>query len=400
MYVAFTRLFTKPIPTFTALGGLLILSALLAGGCQRYPQESNESPLPTAELQAAVDTYQDSVAGILGIMLYIDYQGYQPWGCAVGSFDRTHTRPLDPKDQFRIGSITKTFTATLVLQLWEKGLVNLDQPLIQYLPAAEAAVLDSIPHGAQVTVRQALMHRSGLFNYVRSWPLLVEIYQHPTRQWSAVEVLRIVRDQGAPDFEPGESFRYSNTNYLLLGLLLESVSGMTYNDALHDRICDKLDLDQTFMPEASLLDQHLNLAHGYENAAYGFAGRDVDGQAFNPASRVGWAAGGLVSNTGDVTRFFRALACFVGHDHRADVQPVERREDGHHIYYLNTGSWTPCFAEGTRRLQTLGQVVQFTFARLVRGERGYEADLLLWNDDAGRVDALIIYPGSLPATRL
>ena len=83
---------------------------------------------------------------------------------------------------------------------------------------------------------------------------------------------------------------------------------------------------------------------------------------------------------------------FVGHDHRADVQPVERREDGRHVYYLNTGSWTPCFAEGTRRLQTLGREVQFTFARLVRGERGYEADLLCWNDDAGRADPQVIPP--------
>jgi UDP-2,3-diacylglucosamine pyrophosphatase LpxH len=75
-----------------------------------------------------------------------------------------------------------------------------------------------------------------------------------------------------------------------------------------------------------------------------------------------------------------------GHDHKPDVRFVERRDDGRHVYYLNTGSWTPWFAEGERRLQTLGQEVQFTFARLVKGEQGYEADLLRWNDDAGRAE--------------
>jgi hypothetical protein len=80
----------------------------------------------------------------------------------------------------------------------------------------------------------------------------------------------------------------------------------------------------------------------------------------------------------------------VGHDHRPDVQIVERRDDGRHVYYLNTGSWTPWFAHGERRLQTLGQEVQFTFVQLTQGEDGYRADLLRWNDDAGRVERQIV----------
>jgi len=83
-----------------------------------------------------------------------------------------------------------------------------------------------------------------------------------------------------------------------------------------------------------------------------------------------------------------------GHDHRPDARPVEHRDDDRHVYYLNTGSWTPWFAEGEQRLWTLGQEVQFTFARLTEGEDGYEADLLRWNDDAGRAD-----PQMVPAAR-
>ncbi len=82
----------------------------------------------------------------------------------------------------------------------------------------------------------------------------------------------------------------------------------------------------------------------------------------------------------------------VGHDHKPDVRVVERRDDHRHVYCLDTGSWVPWFAEGKRRLQTLGREVQFSFAWLVKGERGYEAELLRWNDDAGRADLQIVPP--------
>ena len=128
----------------------------MVGSCQWNSQEPEGlSSLPEEALQDALETYQDSVAGILGIMVDIDYAGYEPWGGAAGSFDSSHARALEADDQFWIGSITKTFTAAMILQLWEEELVNLDRPVIRYLAAEEAAVLDSIPYGEQITVRQA-----------------------------------------------------------------------------------------------------------------------------------------------------------------------------------------------------------------------------------------------------
>jgi D-alanyl-D-alanine carboxypeptidase len=152
-----------------------------------------------------------------------------------------------------------------------------------------------------------LTHRSGLFNYVRSLPLLENIYHNPSRHRTVNEVLRIVRDEGSPDFPPGEGFRYSNTNYVLLGVAIEHVTGKSYQQALNERIIKKLNLNHTFMPDEPLLGRYEDVAHGYEDAAYGFAGRAVDAQEFNLASGTAWAAGGLVSNTTDLTRFLRAL---------------------------------------------------------------------------------------------
>ena len=82
-----------------------------------------------------------------------------------------------------------------------------------------------------------------------------------------------------------------------------------------------------------------------------------------------------------------------GHDHQPDTRPIALGADGRHVYYLNAGTWTPTFAEGKRRLQTLGREVQFTFVRLVKCYDGYEADLLRWNDDAGRAEPQIVPPG-------
>jgi hypothetical protein len=86
-------------------------------------------------------------------------------------------------------------------------------------------------------------------------------------------------------------------------------------------------------------------------------------------------------------RFFIA-----GHSHQPDAQPIARGPDGRLVYYLNTGTWTPTFAEGKRRLLTLGREVQFTFVRLVKGDGGYEAEVLRWNDDAGRAEPQIVPP--------
>jgi UDP-2,3-diacylglucosamine pyrophosphatase LpxH len=103
-----------------------------------------------------------------------------------------------------------------------------------------------------------------------------------------------------------------------------------------------------------------------------------------------WAARRVHEHVADVDP---GLQCYVlGHDHRPDVRIVDRRPGGSHVYYLNTGSWTPWFAERARRLQSLGRDVEFTFVRLVREEERYRSELLRWNDDAGRAEQQLVPP--------
>lgn len=107
-----------------------------------------------------------------------------------------------------------------------------------------------------------------------------------------------------------------------------------------------------------------------------------------PEPLMYWAARRVHSHLKDQDSRLRYYV--LGHDHQTDVRIMERRPDRGHVYYLNTGCWFPEFAEGARRLQTLGQDVQFTFVRLVQQEDGAEATLLRWNDDAGRADPQIV----------
>jgi D-alanyl-D-alanine carboxypeptidase len=271
------------------------------------PVESTLPKLNETQLQSVLDNYLNDNSGILGTEQQVDKSGYQPWGGASGYFDSTRTQPLKWDDKFLIGSITKTFTATIVLQLWEQGMVDLDNFIINCLPIEISAILDSIPYGDTVTVRQALQHRSGIWSYTRSWPLIVDLYANPAKDYSVVDILTIVKNEGQPDFVPGMGFRYSNTNFILLGSLVESVTGQDYNEVLYQNIIQRLGLANTFMP-IDLPINYEGIAHGYEDDFDNLAGgQTLNGLNFNIGSNTAWAAGGLVSTTEDLNTFLRAL---------------------------------------------------------------------------------------------
>ena len=205
------------------------------------------------------------------------------------------TRRPKADQRFRVGSVTKTFTATLVLQLVDEGKLGLGGKLEDYLPGV-------IPRGEEITVRQLLQHRSGLVNYTdfTSW------LKGPSRSGS-IRPIDFVRFAGSKPlaFDPGTQWSYSNTNYIALGLVIEKVTGRSYADELEQRIFRPLGLDDTELPQTRLLpdlgdDTELSQFPG---APKGDPIYDVDWA--NPA--VSWAAGGIVSNARDLSRYYSAL---------------------------------------------------------------------------------------------
>ncbi|WP_164842513.1 serine hydrolase domain-containing protein [Actinoplanes solisilvae] len=211
------------------------------------------------------------------------------WRAASGVAELGTERPVDPAGWFRIGSVTKTFTATVVLQLVAEGRVGLDDTVQRWLP-------DVVPGAAAITIRQLLNHTSGLYNYTRDLTPY-GILRDRFRRWTPHEVILPARRK-APDFPPGTARAYNNTAFVLLGMLIEKVTNSPYGDQIARRMLRPLDLRRTRDDVERLPEPH---AHGY----LAVAGEPVDVSVYN-SSQAG-SAGGMISTAADLNRFFAEL---------------------------------------------------------------------------------------------
>lgn len=202
------------------------------------------------------------------------------------------------EDRFQIGSITKTFVATTVLQLVEEGKLSLEDNLDQWLPPE---VVSTLPNHESITVRQLLNHTSGLSDYLN--PLFGLAQTNPAvflNDWQPEELVSFIDGQ-EPLFEPGESWEYSSTNYILLGMIVESVTNSNIASEIRSRILEPLNLENTFFAEEE------EFPGGFVNGYWDF---DNDG-SLNDVTFANmswaWAAGAMVSNSEDLVRFIEAL---------------------------------------------------------------------------------------------
>ncbi|MCA6091369.1 beta-lactamase family protein [Streptomyces sp. SCA3-4] len=198
-----------------------------------------------------------------------------------------------PKDgQVRIGSNTKTFTAVVVLQLVGEGKIGLDAPVDTYLPGL---VRGEGIDGSHITVRQLLQHTSGLPNYTA-------YLGDDVRYYDPRELLGIALQHKA-GFAPGAKWEYSNTNYVLAGLIVQKVTGRPLAEEMNRRIIERIGLRHTYFPapgDATIREPH---PKGYYQASAGAPLRDVT--ETDPS--WGWAAGQMISTNSDLNRFFTAL---------------------------------------------------------------------------------------------
>jgi D-alanyl-D-alanine carboxypeptidase len=203
--------------------------------------------------------------------------------------------PVDPRSRFRIGSLTKPFTATVVLQLVGEGWIELDAPVERYLPGV---VRGADNDGREITVRELLQHTSGLPDVLDHLSPL-DILNDPLRHWDARELVDIALPHRR-EFTPGKGWGYSNTNYLLAGMIIEKVTGHSYNHEIKRRIIVPLGLHDTFAPADApgIPGPH---PRGYVRPESEL----VDITRLNPT--VAGAAGGMISSASDLDRFLAAL---------------------------------------------------------------------------------------------
>jgi D-alanyl-D-alanine carboxypeptidase len=261
----------------------------------------------TSTLPAAIEEIVES--GFLGVSVRVhDERG--EWVGVAGAAELGGSAAPPADGHARIGSNTKTFTATLVLQLVAEGLVALDTPAAGYLPGLG---LDG-----RITVRMLLQHTSGLFNFTGEvdpdgtfTPGIVVPYGPTGAEWVAdrfrdhrpADLVRLALSRPAR-FAPGTGWSYSNTNYVLLRLLVEEVTGGPFGAALRQRILDPLGLSGTVVPDGS---PELPAPHAHAYYRYDDAGvpATVDITRHNPS----WIStgGDLISTTADLHTFLAAL---------------------------------------------------------------------------------------------
>lgn len=226
---------------------------------------------------------------VTAVILSIQDQGKEIIDIADGFTDSTGKTPISSDKLFGVGSITKTFVSAALLQLQEEKKLSLDSPLDQYV--------GEYPRWGKITIRQLLNMTSGIANYteLRAYSDLID--QDARDIFSPHKMLSAAYAE-ADYFTPGENWRYSNTNYLLLGLILKKVTGQTFNETLEERFIKPLKLANTFYSDSYYSEPILNkMTHGYY--------RNQDVTNFN-ASLPG-TAGSMVMNSHDILTWATAL---------------------------------------------------------------------------------------------
>lgn len=309
----------RPTTRRAALLVGIIALALVGAGCSSDSTAGDPSPAQSTPLTIdgpALATLVEQMA-----------EEMQAPGVAVqvrspqGDFDELYGtteldggRPITFADHVRVGSNTKTFTGTAILQMVQEGKLNLDEPVSQYI--------DGVPDGENIPIRLLLNMRSGLFNYSETLELNESLDETPEAEWTPQDLLDLAFSN-PPYFAPGEGYHYSNTNTVLLGLIAEKLDGKPLPQVFEDRFYAPLGLTGSSFPPSDTSAIPDPFARGYmfgtnvetmddpalpaaqqEQAAAGtLLPYDVTDE--NPSWT--WAAGQMISTADDLTTWARAL---------------------------------------------------------------------------------------------
>jgi D-alanyl-D-alanine carboxypeptidase len=312
-------------------------------GCadESKPQSSTASPPATSEtakpmndalaqrLDAAVNQAM-TAAGIPGAIVGI----WGPDGDYVRAFgvaDKTTREPMKADFYSRIGSVTKTFTVTAVLQLADQGKLRLDDPIAEFV--------DGVPLGDKITLRQLARMQSGLFNYSASPEFQQAMFADPRHPFTPRELLNYALAQ-PNQFPPGEGFEYCNTNTILLGLVVQKVSGQPLNAYIEDQILAPLGMSHTSFPTTNAFPEPHAQGYTVQTAD----GKETTATDWDPS--WGWAAGAMISTLDDMRIWAPALA--TGklltpqmQEQRLQTvgQPGMPPQDGYGLGIFNLGGW-------------------------------------------------------------
>ena len=247
------------------------------------------------QLQKILDKSLEDTDGT-GVVCLIKTPSFQ-WGGSSGFADYSKKRPMKTTDMLRLASMTKTFVSVVVQKLAEEGKLNLDDKIKKHLPHK---VTTRIPYGSKITIRQLLNMTSGIKSYTENDVYNDTVESNPYRSaWTPEEIVRYIYNKKAV-FPPGKGWDYSNTNYILLDMIVKKAAGTLLATEMRRVIHAPLKLNNTFMEIQEKRSEGFN---GLTVRGYDENGKDVT----EIQDGFGLGDGGLISDANGVAKFFQAL---------------------------------------------------------------------------------------------
>ena len=281
--------------------GILLLSTVffltalstgcsLNGGAGDFISAKKYDDATTAGVNDIIDR-QMKDGGIPGALVGVWEEGYETLLIAKGLADVAVARPAQTADRFRIASNTKMFTAMALLMLADEKKITLDDKVSLYLP--------EIPHAGLVTIRQLANHTSGYYDYTEEPAFIAACTAaNLLRSWKPAEMIAFINSRPLR-FTPGTQYKYSNTNYTLMGMIIEKVGGTSWENFITQKIITPLALKDTSCPAGPYIPGNHLKGYNLENST------PVE-IVVDPS--FGWAAGGMISTLDDMKKWLDSLA--------------------------------------------------------------------------------------------
>ena len=342
----------------------LIVCVLVSPAIGRQPTQPKDTQALKAALQAKLDEWHKA-GKFPGATLGVVLPDGESFGLATGYSDRAARTPMKPNDRMLAGSVGKTFAAATALQLVKEGRIGLDDKVEKYLGGEPWFA--RLPNAKDITVRQLMNHTSGLVRYEFKPQFTKDLTANPEKAWTPAELVAYLLDEKRP-FEAGKGWDYSDTNYIVLGMIIEKVTGRKFYDEASIRLLKPLKLKDTIPQDGLKLK---GVVQGYAGPNNPFGGKDamIQEGRFTINPQFEWTGGGFASTAQDLARWAKMM--YEGRAYSPDLLPE-----------VLDGVSAPMLGRETR--YGLGVIVRKTQAGTSYGHSGffpgYMTDMMYFPD--------------------
>lgn len=290
----------KQIKQISLITLLLIVTQLNAFA--QKPVAATGTNVLRKDLQLKLDEWHKA-GKFPGATLGVALANGESFGLAVGYSDRDAKTPMRPGDRMLAGSVGKTFALATAMQLVKEGKIGLDDKIEKYFGKEPWFV--RLPNARDITVRQLMNHTSGLVRYEFKETFTKDLTANPMKVWTPEERLAYLFGEKAA-FEPGKGWDYSDTNYIVLGMIIEKVTGKRFFDEANRRVIRPLKLSDTIPQEGPKMK---GVVQGYAGPSNPFGGKDamIENGKFVVNPQLEWTGGGYASTGEDLARWAKMM---------------------------------------------------------------------------------------------